>query len=77
MDRYLEDHPHQPRVTYDDDPRMVMYKMLLSHFVLGKSYDKISDENGQHLLIDILHPNGRSAAMIADLVETFVLSPKE
>ena len=77
MDRYLQKHPHRPRVTYEDDPRTVMYKMLFSHFVLGKSFDRIADENGQHLLIDILHLNGRGAAMIADLAATFVLSSAE
>jgi hypothetical protein len=75
MDRYLMKNPHQPRVSYDDGPRRVMIKMLLSHFILGKSYDRIADENGQHLLIDILHPNGRGASMIADLIEAFALSP--
>lgn len=49
-----------------------LYKALLKHYVLRKSYDEISEENGFLYLTDLLHLNTRGATMVADLVQNFV-----
>lgn len=50
----------------------VMYAGVFKHFILRKSYDTISHDNGFLLLTDFLHLNSRGAGMVADLIEGFV-----
>ena len=52
---------------------MVMYKGLARHYLLGKSFDEISEDNGFLYLIDLLHINTRGAETVADLIEGFIL----
>jgi len=62
--------PH-PRYAYRDDERL-MYIALARYFLLGQSYDKISQANGFWLLTDNVHLNNMGAGMAAGLIESFV-----
>jgi len=62
--------PH-PRYAYRDDERL-MYIALARHFLLGQSYDEISQANGFVLLTDHVHLNNTGAGMAAGLIESFV-----
>jgi lysophospholipase L1-like esterase len=73
MDAYLRAHPHQPRISYDDNPRKLLYGVLASRFLMGKSWDEISRDRGLRLLTDTVHLNCRGAGMVADQIEKFVL----
>ncbi len=42
------------------------------HYVLGKSWEEISEEAGLHLTIDTVHQNKRATSMIVTLVRSFL-----
>ncbi len=62
---------HKPRFSYSPDD-FLMYIAIARHLFLGQNFDKISEINGQYLLTDHLHLNGRSAKAVAELIEGFV-----
>ncbi len=55
----------------EDLTRMVL-KSMFKHYVLLKSFDRISEENGFKLLTDGIHLNSIGAGMIADELALFV-----
>ena len=42
------------------------------HFLLGRSFDEIGERYGYRLLSDGMHLNGRGAAVVADVVESYL-----
>lgn len=68
---YLKANPRPPRRSYSE-LQSLMYAGIFRHFILGKSFDEISDANDFQLLTDFLHLNGRSAGMISELILGFV-----
>lgn len=72
MTRYLSAKRHRPKYTDVSGYLPIMYKGIFAHFVLGKSFDEISEANGFLLVTDFLHLNRLGAAMAADLIEGFV-----
>lgn len=73
LTRRLAVRNYSPKVTYTGDTLPLLYAALFKHHLLGVSYDRLSDLNGLLLLIDMLHPNTRCAAIIAKLIENFIL----
>jgi lysophospholipase L1-like esterase len=71
---YLAGRNRTPKVSYTGDTTPLLHAALLKQYLLGISYDKFSDANGFHLLIDMLHPNTRCAAMTAEMVGNFILA---
>lgn len=71
MKAYLIAHPKTLRYSYED-----YYKLLnlsaMKHYVLGHSWDKISESIGNDLTQDNLHFNTLGATMIAELVQKFI-----
>jgi lysophospholipase L1-like esterase len=51
----------------------LMYKGIVQHYLLRMSYDEISSSNNFLLITDTLHLNCVGAALMADMVENFVL----
>lgn len=49
------------------------YTSVLQHYVLRRSYDTIARRRGLVLTSDHVHQNSRGAAVIADLIEEFLL----
>ena len=72
MTRYLSTMRHRPKYTDVSGYLPIMYKGVFYHFVMGKSFDAISEANGFLLVTDFLHLNGHGASMAADLIEGFV-----
>ncbi len=71
---YLAGRNRFPKASYPGDTRPMLYAALFKHHLLGVSYDTLSDANGFLLLIDMLHPNTRCAAMTAEMIENFILA---
>ena len=71
---YLAGRNRTPEISYTGDTLPLLYTALFKHHLLGMSYDAISDANGFLLLIDMLHPNTRCAAITAEMVENFILA---
>ncbi|MBP7584496.1 MAG: SGNH/GDSL hydrolase family protein [Spirochaetes bacterium] len=63
----------RPKVLYDNGAEAPMYFALVKRFLLGKSFDDISRDNGFSVLTDLLHLNSTGAETAADLVADFVL----
>ncbi|MBP7586229.1 MAG: hypothetical protein KBA61_19455, partial [Spirochaetes bacterium] len=63
----------RPKVLYDNGAEVPMYFALVKRFLLGKSFDDISRDNGFSVLTDLLHLNSTGAETAADLVADFVL----
>ena len=71
---YLAGQNRTPKVSYTGDTTNLLYSALLKHYLLGMSYDTLSNTNGLLLLIDMLHPNTRCAAMTTEIIENFILT---
>jgi lysophospholipase L1-like esterase len=71
---YLAGRNRAPKVSYTGDTTPLLHAALLKQYLLGVSYDRFSDANGFLLLIDMLHPNTRCAAMTAEMVGKFILA---
>ncbi len=69
---YLKAENHVPALTYKKGFLGVMYKGIFFHFLLGRSFDEISESNGFLIVTDFLHLNNRGAEMVAELIEGFV-----
>jgi lysophospholipase L1-like esterase len=72
MTDYLKKKNTKPNLCLNHNLLYVMYKGILLHYILGRSFDEISTSNGFVLLTDFLHLNSKGAEMIADLVQEFV-----
>ncbi len=73
QEEYLEQAGHASGRPHDANSR-IMWTSLARHYVLGRSFDDISEENGFLLTTEGLHLNARGAAMVADEVESFLRS---
>jgi lysophospholipase L1-like esterase len=51
----------------------LMFKGIVQHYLLGLSYDEIASSNNSMLITDTLHLNCVGAALIADMIEEFVM----
>jgi len=72
MKKFLEEHPKRLKYQYSDTIKL-MYFSVLRHEVLGHSWDKICLSHGMDLTQDNLHFNTRGAAMIASLIEKWIM----
>jgi len=71
---YLENQPGRPGPSFDDYRDGMGLSVKLRRFLLKQSFDAISRRNGFHLLTDFFHLNETGAAMVADMVEAFILA---
>lgn len=62
----------KPSLSYEGNTASPLYKALAKHYILRKSYDEISEENGFLYLTDLLHLNTRGATMVAGFVQDFI-----
>ncbi len=67
---YLRGRSRPAKYTYDDTFRPLMVGMAC--YLLGISWDKIADLNGNQLSVDNIHSNTCAAQMMAELVEDFI-----
>lgn len=73
MVSYLMANPRQRLHSYSE-LNFLMYTGIFRHYILGESYDRISERNGFLLLTDFLHLNGRGAGMVTDRILEFIRS---
>ncbi|NHJ86445.1 MAG: lysophospholipase [Asgard group archaeon] len=69
MIKYLTKNHSKPK--YPVEHRLIE-KLVMKHFLLGISFDKISEKNGFKLVSDHLHLNSCSAKIIADFIVNFI-----
>ena len=61
-----------PAIPYREAAHPVLNPTLVQHFLMRRSLDEISRRRGLALTTDLIHQNSRGAAMIADLIGTYV-----
>ncbi len=52
--------------------RVLTYKAIVEHYLLGRSWNSISEKNGFVFLTDFIHLNEKGAGIVADLIEAFI-----
>ena len=67
----LRAHPGRAQADYGQTMRLIRLAML-RHYLLGHSWDRIAASHGHRFLTDNLHLNGPAAAILADLVASWV-----
>lgn len=50
----------------------LMYKAIFSRYILGQSWDQISERNNFIFLTDNLHLNRKGALMATELIDDFL-----
>lgn len=68
------DYIKDKKITKDacESSDTLVIKAVAFHYLLGKSWDQISEMNGFNLTTDCLHFNGKGAGMISDLIGEFL-----
>ena len=69
MVEYLKQNPSSPIFPYR---KRLVEKAAVKHFLLRKSFDKISKEYGFSILVDHIHINSVGANIIVDLIIDFI-----
>ena len=72
MVTYLKQNPTESFIPFEKN-EIITIKAVYRHYILRKSWGRISKDNGFQLLTDHIHPNPIGATMIADLIEEFIL----
>jgi lysophospholipase L1-like esterase len=72
MDEIIAKRGMKNTPVYNDN-MYLMFKGIVQHYLLGLSYDEIALSNNSLLITDTLHLNCVGAALMADMVEDFVM----
>jgi lysophospholipase L1-like esterase len=70
---HLARNPSKPTRPYEN-VNVAIIKSMFKRYLFGRSWDKISQDNGFELLTDHVHLNSRGANIAASLIEEFILS---
>lgn len=73
MVRYLVNNPGKPTYAYEKE-RMYIFRSVIQHYFLRRSWDQIATKAGFNLHRDYLHLNTKGALMIAKLIENYIHS---
>ena len=73
MDEIISKRGMKNTPLYNDN-MYLMFKGIIQHYLLGLSYDEIASSNSYIFITDTLHLNCVGAALMADMVENFVMA---
>ena len=68
----IEGETRKNELVFKGSERTLLYKAIVSHYLLGKSWDGIAEENGFLFLTDFIHLNQKGAGIAADLIDAFI-----
>jgi uncharacterized protein (DUF2164 family) len=71
MESFLQDHPSQQKISFDQSQKVTIVA-ILKHFFLRESWNRIGQANGFLLHTDHLHLNDLGAEMVVDLISEFL-----
>jgi len=72
LDRAIQEKVPKSGPVFIGPERTLMYKAIARHYLLGQSWDRISEKNGFLFLTDFIHLNAKGAILAADLIEGFI-----
>jgi len=59
-------------LVFKGPERTLLYKAIVSHYLLDRSWDSIAAKNNFLFLTDFIHLNAKGAGIAADLIDTFI-----
>ena len=68
----IEGEPRNNERMFKGPERTLLYKAIVSHYLLGKSWNRIAGENHFLFLTDFIHLNQKGAGIAADLIDAFI-----
>jgi hypothetical protein len=68
----VEREPRKNTLVFKGPERALLYKAIVSHYLLSWSWDEIAEQNGFLFLTDFIHLNNRGGGIAAELIEAFV-----
>ena len=68
----IEGETRENQPVFRGPERTLMYKALLSHFLLGHDWNRIAADNGFLFLTDFIHLNAKGAGIVVDLTDEFL-----
>ncbi|MHA1907730.1 MAG: SGNH/GDSL hydrolase family protein [Candidatus Thorarchaeota archaeon] len=68
---YILENPLEPKSHFKNRIREI-FLATFKHYLLRRSWDRISSDEGFNLLIDHVHLNSKGAEIVADLIQTFI-----
>ena len=68
----VEGETRESALVFKGPERTLLYKAIVSHYLLGKSWDSIAAKNNFLFLTDFIHLNAKGAGIAADLVDAFI-----
>lgn len=68
----VEGETRENKLVFKGPERTLMYKALVSHFLLGRDWDRIAADNNFLFLTDFIHLNAKGAGIAADLIDAFI-----
>jgi len=68
----VEGETRENKLVFRGPERTQMYKAIVAHFLLGRSWDTIAANNGFLFLTDFIHLNAKAAGIAADLIDDFI-----
>ncbi|MHA2426031.1 MAG: SGNH/GDSL hydrolase family protein [Candidatus Thorarchaeota archaeon] len=73
MCEYILENPSEPKSHFKNRIREIILA-IFKHYLLRRSWDRISSDEGFNLLIDHVHLNSKGAKIVADLIHDFISS---
>jgi acyl-CoA thioesterase I len=71
---YLREHGRTRGRTYDDRSTLLVMAAASAHYLLGRSFDEVSERLGLAMTTDPIHLNSISAELVVEEVERFLAS---
>ncbi len=68
----LEGETRESALVFRGAERTLLYKAIVSHYLLGQSWDSIAAENNFLFLTDFIHLNAKGGGIAADLIGAFI-----
>lgn len=68
----IEGGSRRNKTTFTGAERTLLYQAIVSHYLLGRSWNDIAAKNGFLFLTDNIHLNAKGAGIAADLVDAFI-----
>ena len=68
----IEGEIRENALVFKGPERTLLYKAIVSHYLLGRSWDSIALKNGFIFLTDFIHLNAKGAGIAADLIDAFI-----
>ena len=68
----IEGDSRENKLVFKGPERTLLYKAIVSHYLLGWSWDRVAESNDFLFLTDFIHLDKKGAGIAADLIDAFI-----